>query len=100
MYWNNNRMNAYSYDRTLEKYIKTAPSITITLVAPTTNDTRKTLVNWCRKNIAPNILVDFRFNTTILGGMVIRYGSHIFDWSFRRQLLNNSKNFSEILRHV
>lgn len=85
---------------TLETFKASAPSLTITLAAPPSHDLKQTLVNWCRHNISPNILVSFQFNATLLGGMVVRYGSHIFDWSFRRQILANRQNFPEVLRRV
>ena len=84
----------------IESLKSSLPVITITLAAPVTNDIRKKLVDWCRKNIAPNILVNFAFNATLLGGMVVRCGSHIFDWSFKRQILQNRNNFPEVLRNV
>lgn len=86
--------------KSLENYADDAPTITITLAAIPTGDVRSSLTGWCRKNLAPNILINFRFNSTILGGMVIRLGSHIFDWSFRRQILDSGKNFPEVLRGV
>jgi len=85
---------------TLNLYKKTAPTITITLAAPATNDIKTTLIGWCRKNIAPNVMVAFGFNATILGGMVVHAGSHIFDWSFRRNILNGREKFPEVLRRV
>ncbi len=84
----------------LEAYADTARSITITLSAPPTNGLKATLVAWCRANIAPNILVTFQFNATLMGGMVVRYGSRVFDWSFRRQLLAARDRFPEVLRRV
>src|SRR3977135_1279699 len=69
---------------TLKTYKTTAPSLTITLAAPATGGLKATLVAWCRENIAPNVLVTFQFNSTLLGGMIVRYGSRVFDWSFRR----------------
>jgi hypothetical protein len=84
----------------LDSYKKAATTITITLAAPPTTDIKKTLVNWCRLNIAPNVLVSFQFNSTLLGGMVVRYGSRVFDWSFRRQLLASRELFPEVLRRV
>lgn len=84
----------------LEQFKDTAPTISITLAAPATNSLKQTLVAWCRANIAPDVLVTFRFNSTLLGGMVVRYGSHIFDWSFRRQILANRQHFPEVLRRV
>jgi F0F1-type ATP synthase delta subunit len=86
--------------KSLEDYKKTAPSLTLTLAAPPTSDVKRTLVAWCRINIAPNILVNFQFNTTLLGGMVIRYGSRVLDWSFRRQILDARGKFPEVLRRV
>lgn len=84
----------------LEKFRDTAPTLTITLAGPAGGELRKTLVGWCRANIAPNVLVSFRFNATLLGGMVVRYGSRVFDWSFRRQIIANRNGFTEVLRNV
>lgn len=84
----------------LERLDAAAPRLTITLAAPASGNLKQNLVNWCRQNIAKDILVDFRFNSTILGGMVISYGSHIFDWSFRRQILAGRGRFPEALRRV
>ncbi len=84
----------------LESFSDSAPSLAITLAAPPTNSLKITLVAWCRENIAPDALVTFRFNATILGGMVVRSGSHIYDWSFRRQILEARGRFPEVLRRV
>lgn len=84
----------------LETAKKTAPTITITLAAPATGDVKQKLVASCREHIASDALVNFKFNATILGGMVISYGSHVFDWSFRRQILANRAHFTEVLRSV
>lgn len=84
----------------LDDFKTSAPSLTITLAAPAGGDLKQTLVTWCRENVAPNVLVSFRFNATLLGGMVVRYGSRIFDWSFRREILEHHAKFPEVLRHV
>lgn len=78
----------------------TAPTMTITLAAPATSDIKRSLAGWCRSNISADILIDFQFNRTLLGGMVLRSGSHIFDWSFRRQILTARDAFPEVLRRV
>lgn len=77
-----------------------APTMSITLAAPAGVQLRQQLVTWCRSEIRPDVLVDFRFNATILGGMVVRYGSHVFDWSWRRAVLNNRASFAKELRNV
>ncbi len=84
----------------LELIRRSASSVTITLAAPATADIKASLVGWCRQNISSTILVTFQFNSTLLGGMVVRYGSHIFDWSFRRQILAARNSFPEVLRRV
>lgn len=85
---------------TLDHFKDTASTLTITLAAPASANLKQELVGWCRKNLASDVLVSFQFNSTLLGGMVVRCGSRIFDWSFRQQLLNNRKQFPEIFRHV
>lgn len=77
-----------------------APRLTITLAAPAPGTLKKELIAWCRKNINENALVNFKFNATILGGMVVTYGSHTYDWSFRRQILAAREKFPEVLRGV
>jgi len=86
--------------KALEVYQKSASIITITLAAPPTNQLKTALTAWCRQNLSDTILLSFRYNSTILGGMVLRCGSRIFDWSFRRKLMNSDTNFAEILSHV
>lgn len=102
--WNShNPLSRSSLDallKELERATATAPQLTITLAGPPAGQVKKSLVAWCRDNIAPNVLVTFQFNATILGGMVVRCGSRIFDWSFRRQILDNRQHFPEVLRHV
>ena len=77
-----------------------APVMTVTLAAPATSEVKKALVAWCRTNISADILVTFRFNSGLLGGMVVRYGSSIYDWSFRRTIMNERHKFAEILSCV
>lgn len=84
----------------LKSIENSAPSITITLAAPALGELRQNLIAWCRKNIADDVLVNFQFNSTILGGMVVRYGSHIHDWSFRRTIMDNRAKFPEVLRNA
>jgi F0F1-type ATP synthase delta subunit len=84
----------------LEDFSDSAPRVTVTLAAPAPNSLKQTIALWFRENIAPNTLVNFKFNSTILGGMVVVYGSRIYDWSFRRQILVSREKFPEVLRNV
>ncbi len=84
----------------IEQLKKTAKNATITLAAPVNKQTKIALVSACRENIESNLLVTFKFNSTLCGGMVIQYGSRVFDWSFRRQILENRSQFAGILKSV
>lgn len=95
-----NRSSLDQLISTLEHFAKKAPSIMITLAAPPTHIIKKQLVNWCRDNLSHSILVNFEFRSGLLGGMVVRNGSHIYDWSFRRQILEAGPKFPEVLRNV
>ena len=86
--------------KTLDSVEAGSPRISVTLAAAPSGSLKITLVKWFRENIDPNILVDFHFNSTLLGGLVIRYGSHVYDWSFRRQILASREHFPEVLRRV
>ena len=86
--------------KALQDIKNSAPTMTITLAAPPTNAVKADLVTWCRENISPGVLVNFQFNSTLLGGMVVRCGSRVMDWSFRRQILEGRHHFPEVLRHV
>lgn len=77
-----------------------APHFTITLAAPATPGVRKSLVTWCRDNISPDVLVSFAFSRVILGGMVVRSGSHIHDWSHRRAILEHAPAFPETFKQL
>lgn len=84
----------------IRKAHQSAPTVSITLAAPAGNQLKQQLTEWCRRELDPTILVDFRFNATILGGMVVRYGSHVYDWSFRRSILSKRAEFAKVLRNV
>jgi hypothetical protein len=100
---NGQQLDIPSIDRlinALEDFKNTAPILTITLAAPPTGETKAKLIKWCRENIDPQALISFKFNATLLGGMVIRFGSRVFDWSFKRQILADRYKFPEFLRNV
>lgn len=84
----------------LERIAKSAPTITVTLAGPAPQPLKEQIVGWCRNNLSGNILVTFKFNRTILGGMVVRAGSHIYDWSLHRKLHDNGAAFTEVLSRV
>ena len=86
--------------KNLESLKESAPRVTITLAALPTNKLKQTLAEWFRSHSDPETLVDFKFNATILGGMVVQHKSRVYDWSFRSKIVTSRQKFPEILRHV
>lgn len=86
--------------KALEKYGKNSKRVTITLAAPATTAIKNILVEWFRKNVSADVLISFQINSTILGGLVVRYESRVFDWSFRRKLVEAKNNYPKVLRRV
>ena len=84
----------------LEATRKQAPTLTITLAAPAPNEVKRSIVEWVRANLSENALVSFRFNSQILGGMIVRVGSRIYDWSFRQTILDNKATLVEVFTRV
>lgn len=84
----------------LEKHKASASTITLTLSAPAPTSVKRSLTAWCRKELSPDILVSFEYNRALLGGMVVRYGSRIYDWSFKRTILTTDIKFAEVLARV
>lgn len=95
-----NRQRLESLLSAIRKLRTLAPTMTITLAAPAGMHIQRMITEWCRREISPSMLVEFRFNSTILGGMVVQYGSHVYDWSFRRIILQKRQDFAEVLRNV
>lgn len=84
----------------LEELVKSAPRVHLTLAAMPSEGMKRQLADWLRANVSPAVLVEFNYNSALLGGMVVRIGSRIFDWSFRRQILASAGEFTKVLRHV
>ncbi len=84
----------------LETVATQSPVARLTLAAPPSSALKKKLVDWCREHISAEILIDFQFSASILGGIVVQYGSHVHDWSFRRQILASRSKFAETLHRV
>jgi F0F1-type ATP synthase delta subunit len=95
-----NRSSLSQLTEHLERFAHSTTQVTITLAAPPTRPVKQTLVTWCRENLSPEILINFEFSSMILGGMVFRIGSQIYDWSFRSQILESSNKFTKVLRNV
>ena len=84
----------------LERVFTHAFKIRVVLAAPAPNSLKRRLTDWMRNNIAKDLLIDYRYDSAILGGMVVIAGSHIYDWSFRRDLQANREKLIEVITRV
>jgi hypothetical protein len=77
-----------------------APVVHVTLADLPGQHLRTELVKWFRREIDPTVLVSFNVNTTIVGGIVVRTGSHLHDYSFRRGLWEHRRALMEVFKRV
>lgn len=84
----------------LKSFYSSAPVVTVTLAAPAQQSLKQQISDWFRTEIAANTLINFTYNRTILGGVVVRAGSHIFDMSFKRRIHESRDKFPEVLENV
>lgn len=84
----------------LEQTKSTAPEIHITLPALPASQLKGDIVAWFRAEINPLALVTFEYNRALAGGFVLRSGSEIHDFSFRKALLTNSGAMVKVMKRL
>lgn len=82
--------------RELEAQLKSAPTVHVLLAAQPSKDLKRQIVLWFRVEVHPSMLLTFSERRDIGGGIVVRAGSHIYDFSFKRQILDNKNRIMEI----
>lgn len=86
--------------KTLETLLTKAPVVHLTLAALPNSSFKQQLTSWFRTEISPDILLTFAVRSDIGGGVVLSVGSHVYDFSFKRQLLANKHRIAEIAQRV
>ena len=84
----------------LEDMMNKAPIAHITLAAAPNHSIKQQLVAWFRQQISPTMLLTFAAYSDMGGGIVVQAGSHVYDFSFKRQLLANKQKIGEIAQRV
>jgi len=84
----------------LETIRDKAPVAHIILTAAPTPALKTRLVKWFRTEVNPYALLSFATREDIGGGMIVRAGSHIYDFSFRTRLKENKTRIAEIFHGV
>ena len=84
----------------LEAMYAKALKLKIILAAVPNGSIKRQLSAWVRQNLNDYALIDFDYNQSLLGGMVVMIGSRIFDFSLRRGLLSSQPKLNEMIANV
>lgn len=76
--------------------LETAPTVHILLAAMPGRTMRRQFVAWFRTNVSPATLMTFAVRSDLGGGAIIQAGSHLYDLSFRRGIIDNKARLTEI----
>ena len=77
-----------------------APAVHLMMAALPNRELKRKLTEWFRGQIHPYTLLTFATRADIGGGMIIQAGSHVYDYSFRQQILGNKQRIAEIFNSV
>lgn len=84
----------------LKGLLQTNYLVTVTSAAVLQTPERKWLVEWFRNNTHPLVLINFNVNPSLIGGLVVRTRSKIFDMSFVSKLTHAKQSLVKIIAHV
>lgn len=86
--------------RELEALLKKAPIVHLIFPALPDKELKRQLILWFRVEVSPHTLLTVSERRDIGGGIVIRAGSRVYDFSFRRRILDNKHRLMEIASSV
>lgn len=84
----------------LEAIRDKAPAVHLMMAALPNRDLKRKLTEWFRDEIHPCALLTFATRADIGGGLILQAGSHVYNYSFREQILNHKARISEIYNSV
>jgi hypothetical protein len=61
---------------------------------------REALVSWFRTNVAPGLLLSFVADRNLGGGVVVRTPNHVYDYSWKQELVLGRSKLAGILKRV
>ena len=80
----------------LDTLLTKAPVVHLTLAGLPGRTVKRQITLWFRTEINPLTLLTFAARADLGGGVVVYAGSHVYDYSFRRHILDNKKRISEL----
>lgn len=84
----------------LEAIRDKAPTAHVMMAALPNRDLKRKLTEWFRTEIHTFALLTFATRTDIGGGFILQAGSHVYNYSFREQILSHKSRISEIYHSV
>jgi hypothetical protein len=84
----------------LEAVRDKAPAAHLMMAALPNRDLKRKLTEWFRTEIHPFALLTFATRADIGGGFILQAGSHVYNYSFREQLLTHKHRIAEIYNSV
>lgn len=84
----------------LEAIRDKAPAVHLMMAALPNRELKRKFTDWFRTAIHPYTLLTFATRADIGGGVILQAGSHVYDYSFRQQILTNRHRISEIYARV
>ena len=76
------------------------PQVHVTLAALPNRGQRETIVKWFRTNTSPQVLVSFVADRNVGGGLVVRTPNHVFDYTWKQELVAARDKLAGILKRV
>lgn len=76
------------------------PQIHIKLAALPNHEQRRQLVTWFRTNISRHALLTFVADRNLGGGIVVRTPNHVYDFTWKQQLMGGSAKLAGIIHRV
>lgn len=86
--------------RELEALLRHAPVVHLMVAAAPGKELKRQLTLWFRLEINPNTLLTFTERRDIGGGVIVRAGSRMYDFSFRKRILENKHRLTELAGSV
>ncbi|MGH7196851.1 MAG: hypothetical protein ACREGJ_03770 [Candidatus Saccharimonadales bacterium] len=80
----------------LEQKLEKSPVVHLTFAVLPNRAVKRQLTLWFRTEIHPDCLLTFVARSDIGGGAILQAGSHMYDFSFKRQILDNKARISEL----
>lgn len=92
----NDQKKVESLVTALEKARDKAPTAHMTLAELPDSSEQQQFAEWFRAHVHPHSLLTFSARSDIGGGMILQTGTHVYDLTFRTQLLDHKGRIAEI----